>query len=217
MKAVFAAALVASIAVAATAQTVPSPRTDLGLGAGDVLVRIRGIGVIPQSSSSSVSSIGGHVDVSATPAPEVDASYFFTDNLAAEIIAASTRHRITATGTALGTVPVGTTWILPPTLTLQWHFLPHGWFNPYVGVGATVAFWYDTQPAGPTITKLGLRTSIGPAIQAGADFALGGPWFANLDVKQAFFNTDARLNGGTIRAKVALNPTIIGAGLGYRF
>src|SRR5271165_6497353 len=64
----------------------------VGKAAGTVMVRVRVIGVIPEDWSSSVSLIGGHVSVSASVAPEVDLSYFFTDHIAAELIAASTNH-----------------------------------------------------------------------------------------------------------------------------
>ena len=192
-------------------------QTSSSLQAGDFLVRIRGIGVIPETSSSSVSLIGGHVDVTATPAPEIDFSYFLTDHFAAELIAASTRHEVSAAGTALGHVDVGSVWVLPPTLTVQYHFLPHGLFNPYLGVGLTAAFFYDSHPAGGAVTKVGLSNNVGPAIQAGVDVSLGGHWYANFDVKQIFLNTEARIDSGLIVAKTALDPTIVGAGIGYRF
>ena len=95
--------------------------------------------------------------------------------------------------------------------------MPDRRFNPYVGAGLTLAFWYDTNPAGPTVTTLGLRTSAGAAIQAGFDYSLGGPWYANFDVKQMLLNAEARINGSAIIAKAALNPAIVGAGIGYRF
>lgn len=198
----------------ALAQT---PVDDRGLQAGDFLLRLRAIGVFPQNTSSSVSVIGGHVDVTATPAPELDLSYFLTNHLAVELIAASTRHEISATGTVLGRVDVGSTYILPPTLTLQYHFSPRAWIDPYVGAGLTVAFWYDTNAAGGAVTKVGLNTVAGPAIQAGFNVKLGGAWFANFDVKQTFLDTTARIDQGTIVAKTSLSPTIIGAGIGLRF
>ena len=202
---------------AAVPQTILTDTTSGGFHAGDFVVRLRAIGVIPQDSSTSVSVIGGHVNVSDQAAPEIDLSYFFTDHIAAEVIAASTRHGITVNGSTLGHVDVGNTYILPPTLTAQYHFQPHGVFDPYLGVGLTVAFWYDTNAGGGPVTKLGLSTTAGPAIQAGFNVALGGPWFANFDVKQVFLDTEARLNNGAIVAKTSLNPTIIGAGIGYRF
>jgi outer membrane protein len=184
---------------------------------GHFMVRVRALGVIPENASSAISAIGGSVGVTATPAPEVDLSFFFNDHLAVEAIAASTRHEIAAQHSALGHVDVGSVYVLPPTLTLQYHFSPHSRFSPYVGAGLTAAFFYDSRPAGPTVTKVGLSNAVGAAIQFGFDYHIAGPWFANFDVKQVFLDTEARLNGGTIIAKTALDPTIIGAGIGYRF
>lgn len=195
----------------------PIGATPIGKAAGTFMVRLRAIGVIPLDLSSNISVIGGHVNVTAQPAPEVDVSYFFTDHIAAELIAATTRHSISASGTALGHVDVGTTWVLPPTLTLQYHFMPHERFSPYLGAGLNVSFFYASTAAAPTITKLAMSNNAGAAIQAGFDYNFTGHWFANFDVKQIFLNTTATLNGGAIKASVALNPLVIGAGVGYRF
>ena len=165
-----------------------------------------------------MSLIGGHVSTTASAAPEVDFSYFFTDNIAAELIAATTRHTLSATGTAAGTVKVGTTWVLPPTLTVQYHFMPHERFSPYVGVGLNASFFYSTKASSP-VTGLSVNDSWGPAIQAGFDYNYSGHWFLNFDVKQIFLNTAAHVSVGAtkIKAKDALDPLVVGAGIGYRF
>lgn len=217
-----ASAMLGAMAFAGTASA-QSPfdlsQPPVGKQAGTLMIRLRAIGVIPEDASSSVSLIGGHVSTSAQAAPEVDLSYFFTDNIAVELIAATTRHTLTATGTALGNVDVGSTWVLPPTLTLQYHFMPSQQLSPYVGVGLNASFFYDTKAAGPTITALSVNNSWGPAIQAGVDYNFSGHWFANLDVKQIFMNTVAHVSAGAvhIRAKDSLDPLVIGAGIGYRF
>jgi outer membrane protein len=191
----------------------------VGKQAGTVMIRLRAIGVIPLDASSSVSGIGGHISTTAQAAPEIDGSYFFTDNIAAELIAATTRHSLSATGTAVGRVDVGSTWVLPPTLTLQYHFMPAQQISPYVGAGVNASFFYGTKAAGPTVTGLTVNNSWGPAIQAGVDYNFSGHWFANLDVKQIFLNTAAHVSAGRvhIKAKDSLDPLIIGAGIGYRF
>ncbi len=61
----------------------------VGKAAGTFLIRARAIGVIPLNSSSSISPIGGTVSATAQAAPEVDFSYFLTDNVAFELIAAT--------------------------------------------------------------------------------------------------------------------------------
>jgi outer membrane protein len=190
-----------------------------GYQSGDVLAHASLVGVIPQDFTSHVDGIGGHVHASAQAAPEVDLSYFLTPNWSVEAIAASTRHEVTAEGTALGKVDVGATWVLPPTLTLQYHLPQMGMVRPYAGVGVTFAFFYGTQPARPTVTKFALSTGVGPALDAGFDVPLTGRWVANFDVKQIFVTTDARIDTvlGPVKAHTSLSPTVVGAGVGYQF
>lgn len=215
----FATCLVGALALggAASAQTAGDD-TPVGKQAGTFMIRVRAIGVIPEDSSSST-SIGGHVSASSQAAPEVDFSYFFTDNIAAELIAASTRHDLRATGTAVGNVDVGSTWILPPTLTVQYHFMPREQFSPYIGVGINASFFYATSPARPTVTSLSLDNAVGGAVQVGFDYNISGHWFVNVDAKQIFVNTTAHLNTvlGPVTAKTWLDPLVVGAGVGYRF
>ena len=216
---IFAACLFGALALggAASAQTA-STDAPVGKQAGSFMIRVRAIGVIPEDNSSST-SIGGNVSASAQAAPEVDFSYFFTDNIAAELIAASTRHDIKATGTSVGDVDVGSVWVLPPTLTLQYHFMPHERFSPYVGAGINVSFFYDSSPAGPVVQKFSVDNNVGAAIQAGFDYNISGHWFANVDVKQIFLHTSADVDTvlGRVTAKAWLNPLVVGAGVGYRF
>lgn len=188
-----------------------------GKQAGGVMVRLRGIGVLPQNWDSSVSAIGGRVDASNEATPELDISYFFTDHIAAELIAATTRHQVTAIKTALGRVPVGEIRVLPPTVTLQYHFMPKSRFSPYIGAGLNVTFFFNDTPARPTVSSVGFDHNVGGAIQAGFDYNISGRWFLNVDVKQIFVKTTARINGGAIVAKTWLNPTVVGAGIGFRF
>jgi outer membrane protein len=224
-KSLFAACLagamsIGGVAMAAdTAVTAAAPAEDapVGKAAGTFLVRVRAIGVIPLNSSSSISGIGGSVSATAQAAPEIDFSYFVTDNIAFELIAATTRHNVSAKNTAIGNVDVGSVWVLPPTLTIQYHFMPKERFSPYLGAGINATFFYGASAAGPTVTSVGFSNNVGAAIQAGFDYNFSGHWFANFDVKQIFLNTTASINSGAIKANTALNPLVIGAGIGYRF
>lgn len=195
----------------------PDSNAPVGKAAGTFMVRVRAIGVFPENWGSSISGIGGHVSATNTAAPEIDFSYFLTDNWALELIAATTKHTVTATGTAAGNVDVGSVWVLPPTLLVQYHFMPHERFSPYVGVGLNATFFYASHPAGGIVTSVGYTNNIGAAIQAGFDYNFSGHWFANFDVKQIFVSTNATINGGAVNAHTWLNPTVVGAGIGYRF
>lgn len=222
-KILFASTLLSTMALgfAAEAQSLLDMNAPLvGKEAGTFMIRVRAIGVIPEDNSSSISAIGGHVSVTAQAAPEVDFSYFLTDDVAFELIAASTRHEVSASGTALGgKVDVGSVWVLPPALTVQYHFMPHSAFSPYVGVGLDVMFFYDAHAAGPAVTHVSFGDNVGPVLQAGIDYNFSGHWFANFDVKQIFLNTDAHVDalGTTVKARTSLDPLVIGMGIGYRF
>jgi outer membrane protein len=222
-KTLFATTLLGAMALgfAAEAQSPLDMNAPLvGKEAGTFMVRVRAIGVIPENNSSSISVIGGHVDATAQAAPEVDLSYFLTDHIAFELIAATTRHEVSATGTAVGSkVDVGSVWALPPALTVQYHFMPHSAFSPYVGVGIDAMIFYGARPAGPTVTHVSFGNNIGPVLQAGIDYNFTGHWFANIDVKQIFINTDAHVDalGTTVKARTSLDPLVIGMGIGYRF
>ena len=217
-----ATSLLSAMALAhvASAQAQTAADAPVGKAAGTFMVRGRVIGLIPQNSSSSISGAinTGTVSTSNAVMPEVDVSYFFTDNIALELIAATTKHDAYADNTPLGShYRVGSTWVLPPTVTLQYHFMPHERFSPYVGAGVNVSFFYGTTAANNAVTQLAMTTAVGPAIQAGFDYNFSGRWFGNFDVKQIFYTTTASINNGAIKAKTALNPTVIGAGIGYRF
>lgn len=173
-------------------------------------VRGRVLGVLPQEDG--LVNIGGDVKVSNSLAAEVDLTYFLTDHIATEIIAGTTHHDLEHTSGA----KLGETWLLPPTVTVQYHFTPHEKFSPYVGAGLNYSLFYDEKPAAGFI-DLDIDNGIGYAAQAGFDYWLNENWGLNLDVKKLFLNVDASLNQGTVKADVDLDPWIVGVGVSYRF
>lgn len=182
-----------------------------GKSAGDIMVRARAIGVIPDEDATT--SIGGNVSVSNDWVPEIDFSYFVTDNIALELIAATTRHDVSSSvAGSLGKVS-----LLPPTLTLQYHFMPKERFSPYVGAGVNYTFFYNEDAPGGGINSIDYKNSFGWALQAGVDYAVGGNWYVNADIKKIFLSTDVSINGGAVTADVDLDPWIVGFGVGYKF
>lgn len=177
------------------------------------MIRARIIDVAPDEDSST--SIGGEIDADFGITPELDFTYFFTDNIAAELIAATSKHDVSAKNTALGNVDLGHVWALPPTLTLQYHFNPHGQFRPYVGAGLGYIVWYN-EDAG-AMNSIDYDNGIAYALQAGIDIGINEHWAFNADVKKLYHNTDASVNGGAVTADVDLDPWVFGVGVGYRF
>lgn len=180
------------------------------LSASRFQVRLRAIDVVPDEKSSV--NIGGKVDVGNDIVPEVDLTYFFTDNIAVEAIAATSKHKLKYNGAT----PLGDAWALPPTVTLQYHFTPKEKFSPYVGAGINYTMMYN-EKAAPGFNHLKIDNGFGPALQAGFDYWIDNHWGINMDVKKIWTNVDAKLNDGAIRADVDLDPWVIGTGVSYKF
>ncbi len=184
--------------------------------AGDWLVRLRAISVMPNESAD-IDTIGGDVDIDTSIVPELDITYFVQDQWALELILGVTPHDVTAIDTALGDVDLGDVTLLPPTLTLQYHFAPDASVRPYAGLGVNyTAFFDEDLPAGTTLTSIDYDASFGLAAQAGIDFDMGDDWFINVDAKYISINTDVTINGA-IGADVDINPWVVGVGFGRRF
>jgi outer membrane protein len=181
---------------------------------GDVVVRLRAINIAPENDSTT--SIGGKVKPDFAAVPEVDLSYFFTDSISAELIAATSKHNVKAMGTGSGDLDLGSVWVLPPTLTLQYHFNNESAFVPYVGAGVNYTYFYNDK-AGSSINNIHYDDSFGPALQAGLDYKLDDKYSLNLDVKKIWINSDVKVNGGGVTADVDLDPWVIGVGVGYTF
>lgn len=193
---------------------------------GDVLVRLRGIVVAPTDEASDVlpGFPGGSVNVENAVVPELDFTYFLTNNIGAELILATSPHDIHGTGTLDGLGKVADVMALPPTLTLQYHFNPAGKIRPYAGVGVNWTIFYSDDASNALVDAVGptsvhLDDSVGYAVQAGVDFDITERWFVNLDVKYIDIDTTATLNtGGAINTvDVSLDPIVAGVGIGMRF
>lgn len=210
--AVAAAALLAAAASAAHAQDFQSPR------AGIWLVDLRGSGVLPSSSDAINTAAGAatglHVHVSDDYKPTLGLTYFINDHISTELILGTSQHNISAEG-AGANVLVRKTWVLPPVLTLQYRPAPASRLDPYVGAGLNYMLFYS----GSNENGFKVRTpsGLGWALQAGADYAVKGPWTLNADLKKVFFETDAKINDGALTSKVHLDPWVISLGFGRKF
>ena len=183
---------------------------------GDLFIRGRAIYVMPDESATT--SIGGTVGLDNKIVPEVDFTYFIADNIGVELIAATTKHNAVGLNTALGaSANLGSVWLLPPTLSIQYHLQTGTGVKPYVGAGVNYTFFYSEKAAGGAITDFNLNDSFGFSLQAGADFELTENMFLNVDVKKLFLKTDVIINGGGVTADLKINPWIFGVGIGRKF
>lgn len=207
--------LMASVAAVAFSAA-PAIAKDLGdswLSKERFQIRARAIGVYADGDGRE-SVTGLETDVEEAYTPEVDLTYFFTENIAAELIAATANHDVYAGSNHLGDV-----WILPPTLTLQYHFTPDSKFSPYVGAGLNYSIFYG-EDNDDGFAGLDVDGGVGYALQAGFDYWLNNNWGLNFDVKYIDLEIDVTDNLGATNLRaddVDLNPWIVGAGVSYRF
>jgi len=218
-----ATALLGMAIVAAPA----SAQEKQGIEAGDVLLRVRGILVAPTEKTSGIKPTfpTEHASVNNSVMPEVDVTWMATDAIGFELIAATTKHSASGTsGTTGGIGKLASTWVLPPTLTAQYHFNSAGAVRPYVGAGINYTIFYSEKASsglksavGPT--KVRLSDSVGWAAQAGIDVDITPKFFLNLDVKYIDMDTTATLRTtaiGTQKLRVHLDPVVVGVGVGFR-
>ena len=185
--------------------------------AGDFLIRARGVGVVPDEDATITGAVtGSQIDIDSSLVPEVDFSYFVTDNIAFELIAAITPHDVSTANSSAGPLDLGDVWLLPPTLTLQYHFSDLGAWKPYVGAGVNYTHFFNEE-RGASVTSADYDDSFGPALQAGVDYALDEHWQLNFDIKKIWINTDVKFSSGAVQADVAIDPWLIGVGVGYKF
>lgn len=176
----------------------------------DWQVRLRAIDVSPDEESTT--SNGGTITADSSIVPELDISYFFNDDFSLELILATSKHDMGEVGP---NIDLGHVWVLPPTLTAQYHFNNSTNFVPYLGAGINYTVFYNVDSG--AVASVEYKNDIGYAFQAGADYKLDDHWMLNIDVKKILINTEASVNNGAVRADVDLDPWVIGAGLGYRF
>ena len=145
---------------------------------------------------------------------EVDVTYFFNKNVAAELILTLPQKQVVSAGsTSLGTFKH-----LPPTLTLQYHFTDFQGFKPYVGAGINY-----TKITGDNNLALGSTAlhlddqSFGAAFQIGVDVPLTKQVSLNFDVKKVYIRSDVYTAAGTSLGTLKLDPVLVGVGVGYRF
>ena len=177
--------------------------------AGDVIVRLRAT-ELNWANQQNNGLATTNVTAQNKAIPEVDVSYFFTKNIATELVLTYPQTvNINVGGAASGTVKA-----LPPTLLLQYHFTELDQIKPYVGVGVNYTSFTSANilNGGASVNA----SSTGFAAQIGFDYMLDKNWGLNADLKYIQIKTDVFAGGANI-GQLGLNPTVASAGLTYRF
>ncbi len=194
-RAALSLALAGSLAVPMLAQAQTTPW----------MVRVHALNL----DSANKDSTGLDLTVNNKVFPEVDISYFFTPNIAAELVLTyPQKHTVKAGGTEIGSLKH-----LPPTLSVQYHFTDLGAFKPYVGAGLNYTRFSSVDlPAPVSIDK----NSFGLAVGAGFDYEIQKNIYFNIDVKKVQIKTTVSA-GGTDLGDFKVDPLLVGVGIGFRF
>jgi outer membrane protein len=195
---------VAALVAAGTAQA-------QGNDKGNWLVRARALHL----DSANGDDTGLKLSINNRTFAEVDISYFFAPNWAAELVLTyPQKHTLYSNGTEIGSLKH-----LPPTLLGQYHFTGLGAVRPYLGAGVNYTNFSSVHfdPAVNAALHPNVkRNSWGAALQAGVDVAVGNGWVVNVDVKKVQIRTDV-LSSGTKVGTFKVDPVLFSVGAGLRF
>ena len=172
------------------------------------LVRLRAVQLdMTNENTTAVAGLGANNKTIG----ELDVSYFFTPNVAAELILTVPQRQIVRANSG----DLGGFTHLPPTLSLQYHFTGMEGFKPYVGLGVNYTKITGVNVANGAYTLD--SSSTGGAAQIGVDFPLDKKWSLNVDLKKVYIRTDVYTAAGANAGTLKLDPTLFGVGIGYRF
>lgn len=180
---------------------------------GDWQVKFGVHAVDPKSNNGHLAGGTLAADVDSAWSPSVTLEYSVTNNLGIEVLAALPfEHDVKLNGAKAATVKQ-----LPPTVSLQWHFMPDAKMSPFVGLGVNYTRFFSIDETGPLAgAKLDLGDSWGLAAHAGLDVALAPRWSLTVDARWIDIDTDAKVGGAKV-GSVAIDPLVYGIALGYRF
>jgi outer membrane protein len=201
---VLAACLAAGTVTGAMAQTVVE---------GPWLVRARVLNL----DMANRDSTGLGLSANNNTIGELDATYFFTPNIATELMLTVPQKQ--TVHSALQEADLGTFKHQPTTLMLQYHFTGLPGYKPYVGAGYTYTHIKaaNLSSVDTELNPLTLDThDSGGALQLGVDIPLDKNWSLNFDIKKLYIQSRVYSDGTNV-GTLKLNPLVAGVGVGYRF
>jgi outer membrane protein len=150
-------------------------------------------------------------------------TYYLNHNLALELFCCFAQASVRGADVLKSNGEIASTWLFPPALTAQYHFDGFGAFRPYVGAGVEWIHYFDEGLGdnGLVASHVKFRDSVGPVVQAGFDYDLGGGWSLGFDFKKVWLDTKITWTDTAVVTPVVavhdLDPIIVTANLGYRF
>lgn len=179
----------------------------------DWFVRFGPTVVDPKSGNGSLAGGALQTEIKSQTALGFTLGYHYTPNWAVELLASTPfEHSVQLNGdTALDFKH------LPPTLSLQYYFLPEGRVNPFLGLGVNYTLTFSEKERGAlagTNTKVG--NSFGIAAQGGLIFKIADQWDIAADIRWIDLDASVKVNGTKV-GTTHVDPLVYGLHLGYRF
>jgi outer membrane protein len=202
----------------------------LYLNEGKLLFKARIQGIKSTGKQSSFSEVPivagqspiGNFDKNGYGA-ETSTTIFFSSNFATELMLGfdvlRTKYSSLASVAAnyAGKPPSGKgkqIYMIPLTMTIQYHIAPFGGIRPYIGAGYHGAYLFTNNK------NFKIQSGYGPVIQAGADFFTKDDTFINLDIRQHFLKSKVNyktpiIPNRSLSSKAKINPLFISVGIGF--
>ena len=185
--------------------------------------RVGAVGAIYHSSATfktgGVEIPDASAQVSDNKTLTFDLGYDITRNISAQaMLGIPPRPTITGQGTVAQLGELGAVRYGPGMLTGLYRVRRWRAFQPYVGPGVVYAIFLKDHDA--AVSDLHVANNFGAVVQAGAEYKLAGRWSVFGDFKEVWLGVNAHgLIGGAVpvTAHVPLNPSIVSAGVKFRF
>lgn len=170
---------------------------------------------------------GTKADVESDIQPVLIAAYGITDHISLEAaLGTPYKHTIVGAGSIAGTGELGTVEALPPTLFAQYRFFsPATTFRPFVGIGATYAYFMKergsgkltalTNPGGNP-TTFDIDNKFTYTAQVGVAMNFSERWFADVTVNKSRLRTNVHFSTGQTQY-MKLDPVAVVLAVGYKF
>jgi len=190
-----------------------------------------GLGKItPKVTSGDVSAPalpGSKADVNADTKPIFALAYGLTDNISVELdLGLPYKHEISGAGAIEGVGVVGTVKSLPPTLFAHYRFFkPDAKVRPYVGLGATYAYFASETGSGKMTalsdiggppTTFSIKNKLAATLQIGTTVAINERWFVDANISKTWLKTKVSFSSGQTQ-DMKLDPQAVTLALGYKF
>lgn len=167
-------------------------------------------------------------DVSADTQPVLVLTYGLTDNISVETaLGTPYKHKLFGADAISGTGQLGTVQALPAIALIQYRFFePNAMVRPYIGIGATYAYFMKetgsgrmtalTNPGAGVPTTFSIDNKLTYSAQLGVSVRVNDRWAINASYLKTKLRTDVHFSTGQYQ-HMQLDPNSYILGAAYKF